>query len=277
MNIKILVPSLDEYSLKECLSSDAFIVPFNPYANLYPSRTTFRSDDLDMSKIVNNLGLHVYLPTIKGSVKKELVFQKHFVIDNTLLLFIVNIELNILTGIITGILANLATKDKKPKLLIINLSKQGDVVACYNEKQEIVPDDEAKATILEMATPQAYTQPNPILSRPTPIHLEHSSKVIGWAQASFDDKGLKISNCKIDDDEVLKLIREKKLVGFSIGGIVKRYECNICHKNYFLCPHIKKETYNGKLAVGDFRSLDLVEISIVSDPANVDALIQEYE
>ena len=274
MNIKDLAPFLDTNALIECLSADAFIVPFNPYIKLFPLRTTYRSDDLDMSKIVSGLGLHVVTPQLKGTTKKELVLQKHFIVDNSLLLFLVGIPFNIMIGIIAGILANLTTKEKKPKLLIINLSKQGEVVTCYNEKKEMVSNDEAKSIISNISTTPSYTQFNPILSRPTPIHLEHTSKVVGWGEVSLDEQGLKITNLKIDD-ETLQLIKEKRLVGFSIGGIIKRYECNICHKNYFLCPHIKKQIYNGKEAIGEIRLIDLAEISIVSDPTNADALIQE--
>ena len=73
MNIRDLALSLDEYTFKECLSTDAFIVSFNPYNKIFPLRTTFRSDDLDMLKLVSGLGLQVFTPQLKGTNKKELV------------------------------------------------------------------------------------------------------------------------------------------------------------------------------------------------------------
>ncbi len=274
MDIQDLLPYLDNKAIKGCLSSDAFIVPFNPYRNVFPNRTVFRGYDLDLAKSVSEAGYRVGIPQLESTNKKEVLLQKQFDISNPLVIFIIGIPFSILAGIVSGLVVHLITRGKTPKILIIKISKQGKVENCYYENGEIVSDEKVKDIISKITTAHSYTSPSPMLTRPVPIHFEHTSKVVGWGNASIVDNGLVVTNVKIDDAETRRLIKAKKLIGFSIGGIAKRYECSICHKNYFLCKHIKGYIYNGKKAYCNIKNLDLAEISIVSDPANADALIK---
>lgn len=277
MNIKDLVPYLDDKALKVCLASDAFIVPFNPYSSIFPFRTTFRGFDIDLAKMVAEVGIRVTVPQLEGTNKKEVILQKHFDLSNPLVLFIVGIPFSLLIGVISGLIVYLVTKGKAPDILIVKLTEQGEVDACYDQTGNIVSGDKAQAIISNIRTAPFYTSPNQNSERPVPIHFEHTSQVVGWGETGLNKQGLFIKNVIIDDDTTWQLIKSGKLVGFSIGGIAKKYLCSICHKNYFTCKHIKGQYYNGKEAFCEIKSLDLAEISIVSDPTNVDARIQEVK
>ncbi len=239
MNIRELVPYLDEKAFKACLGSDAFIVPFNPYSSIFPFRTTFRGYDIDLAKMVAEIGLRVTVPQLEGTLNKEVLLQKHFDLSNPFLLFIVGIPFSLLTGVISGLIVHLATKGKSPHILIVKLTEQGEVDACYDQNGNVVSSDKVQAIISNISAAPLYTPPNPNSERPVPIHLEHTSKVVGWGETELDKQGLLIKNAKIDDYNTWQLITSGKLLGFSIGGIAKTYECSICHKNYFTCKHIK--------------------------------------
>lgn len=275
MNIRELVPYLDEKALSECLGSEAFIVPFRPYDCVFPSRTTFRGFDIDLAKTIALSGRRVNIPQLEETRHKEVILQKNFDLSDPLVLFIVGIPYSLLIGVISGLIVNLITKNKRVNVLVVGLTKQGEVDACYDENGALVSKEKAQEMISNINTAPRYTRPNPDLERPVPIHLEHTSKVVGWGEVMNNEQGLYMKNVKIDDDTTRHLIKSGKLVGFSIGGIAKKYDCSICHKDYFVCEHIKGQSYDGKEAFCEISSFDLAEISIVSDPANIDCRIQD--
>ncbi len=59
----------------------------------------------------------------------------------------------------------------------------------------------------------------------------------------------------------------------SPGFIIKRSVCSICGQNYGECEHVVGRAYNGQLCARIIEEAELLEISIVSDPANRSARI----
>ena len=54
----------------------------------------------------------------------------------------------------------------------------------------------------------------------------------------------------------------------SVGIIVKKVSCSICGKNYENCEHIAGRPYLGKLCGRHISECELIEASIVTNPAN---------
>lgn len=54
----------------------------------------------------------------------------------------------------------------------------------------------------------------------------------------------------------------------SVGGIIKKSECSICHKDLDTCDHLKGKLYWGELCYRVITEMDLEEVSLVENPAN---------
>lgn len=63
-------------------------------------------------------------------------------------------------------------------------------------------------------------------------------------------------------------------VGFSIGGIVRKASCSICHQDPEDCEHITGRVYEGEACVRVLEDIELREVSLVGKPANPDARIE---
>ena len=63
-------------------------------------------------------------------------------------------------------------------------------------------------------------------------------------------------------------------VGMSVGYVIREAECSICHADPEDCDHIAGEVYDGERCVRILKNLDLLEVSLVSRPAQPDARIE---
>ena len=54
-------------------------------------------------------------------------------------------------------------------------------------------------------------------------------------------------------------------------------ECSICDQDYVECPHIAKETYSGTLCSVCIKSIDMCDFSVVKNPINPRALIDQFD
>lgn len=279
MNIRDLIPYMDEGQLTECLENDAFIVPHNPYNSIYPNRTTFRSYDVDLMKLLAKNGYRINTPKFKANDKdkKEVLLQKHFDLSDPMILFLVGIPFQLVISLIAGFIVYLTTRKKKtPYIFIVQTKKDGEIEGCYNENGQSIPKEEIQKTLSKLQDTPVFSTPNINSEFPVPIYLEHSSKVVGWGNCYVDEKGLRVE-ARIDDELTKQQVETGKLVGFSIGGIAKKYMCSICQRDYFVCPHIRGETYEGQEAYINIEEIDLAEISIVSNPTFADYHISQTD
>ena len=118
--------------------------------------------------------------------------------------------------------------------------------------------------------------PAPDPTRPLPIHLEHSGRIVAWAAnlEIFDDnRGPRPVGVKFVDPVVEEAVRRGDLPGYSVGGVVPDAICSICGQQYVSCNHIATEWYGAKRCRTYVLKFLLAEISIVADPINPDARI----
>lgn len=62
-------------------------------------------------------------------------------------------------------------------------------------------------------------------------------------------------------------------VGFSVGIVIREAECSICGRDPAECPHITGRVYNGQRCFRVIKRGDLLDVSLVSRPAQPDARI----
>jgi hypothetical protein len=89
---------------------------------------------------------------------------------------------------------------------------------------------------------RALAPPDP--TRPVPIFLEHTDKLIGWGQVVKEEDGLKLKDAKIIDKTTLKRIDRGTLEGISIAGLIYDSTCTICEGKYINCNHIAGSLYS---------------------------------
>lgn len=115
---------------------------------------------------------------------------------------------------------------------------------------------------------------SPFLGLPFPIFLDHQPIIIGWCRLEEADKGLEIQKGIITDKNIYKKIQQGKYKGGSVTGIAKKSTCSICNIDYADCNHISGKKYNGKSCNNYIVEADLIEVSIVKEPVNSQALIK---
>lgn len=62
-------------------------------------------------------------------------------------------------------------------------------------------------------------------------------------------------------------------VGMSVAYVARERHCSICGENPDDCPHIRGRVYAGQLCVSVVTQADLLEVSLVSRPVDLDARI----
>jgi hypothetical protein len=167
------------------------------------------------------------------------------------------------------------------------LHKESNVVVVVQEQQEnfcydhngLRIDHSRAEAVFELQQQQARTLNNirtaesPYSDMPFPICLEHTGRIVGWANLREDPRGLLASPAIITNHEVWEKIERGELRGFSIAGAVRDSQCSICGGDYAECNHISGLDYEGQICTNTIRDVDLVEVSIVNDPINQGCLI----
>jgi hypothetical protein len=63
-------------------------------------------------------------------------------------------------------------------------------------------------------------------------------------------------------------------VGMSVAYVARERHCSICRSDPDGCPHIRGRVYDGQLCVSVVTRADLIEVSLVSRPVDLDARIE---
>jgi len=90
----------------------------------------------------------------------------------------------------------------------------------------------------------------------------------------FEEKSLYNYVVKLTNYERLLF---PKLYFSSVGGIIKKSECSICHQDPNLCDHLKGKLYMGELCLTLISEMELEEVSFVDNPANKHCRIMTIE
>lgn len=109
---------------------------------------------------------------------------------------------------------------------------------------------------------------------PYPIYLEHTHKIVGWGNIPPIKDKLLVSPLEITDSATKQKMQKGEIKGLSVGGIVKQSECSICKQDYTKCNHIAGKRYGSKKCTNYITAIDLVEISLVKEPVNPEAIIK---
>lgn len=130
----------------------------------------------------------------------------------------------------------------------------------------------ARSSAEEWGRALTLKSPNPE-EFPAPIFLEHTSRVVGWAAPTVDDRGLRVKTW-LQDDETRDRVQKWELRGFSVGLLVHESVCLICGSDYVDCNHVSGREYDGKRCGVNLNGIDLAEVSIVKEPINPLAIIE---
>jgi hypothetical protein len=247
---------------------------FNPYEARAPGLRVVARETLHLVKLLREQGYIVKVEPEDGT-KLNYLAEKGIkeVLSDPLFLLVVGIPISILTNIIAAWLYD-TCKDNPERddvQVVIEYDEQGRRVR-YSHHGQALSNERFEALLGMLdARAEAYarslTVVPPVASKPVPVHLEHTGKIVGWAKEPFiDDKGLRLNSITITDDETFVRIQKGELKGLSIGGIVRSSICSICSREYVDCNHIAGRHYNLAECMVRIEEIVLAEFSIVKVP-----------
>lgn len=257
------------------------LIPSSPYNALYPNKLLIDRNELNFIKILRQNGIEV---GIRSDDNEEIHYVvekgvKEFV-EHPLTLFLVGIPVSFIVNIASNHLYDhVFSKLGKSAELVIQKKENGIVVSYSQEGKELsveqletIFDKSKKLFFIEDYKDKKPSSPHPN-ECPHPIYLEHTNKIVGWGYVYSGKQGLMLRNGRITDDETQRLIDKGTLKGLSITGVVKQSTCSVCEREYFSCPHISGEAYNGVKCVNNIKKIELVNINLVKEPVNPNALL----
>lgn len=133
----------------------------------------------------------------------------------------------------------------------------------------------------DIVDPKAFENTLETFAKNPIMLLQHdANKPIGrFPETSIDSKGLAVvGDVMYDEDECMKKIRDGILWAFSIGYIPKKYEIRnaegdlIATEAGYEAWYDWEDVWYGEGIVRTIKELDLIEISVVSTPANAHAV-----
>jgi len=245
---------------------------------------------LELIKALRSKGYSVIVEPNDGS-KIEYYIRKGEIdlLQDPLLLKLIEIPIAIFTSVVSAWLydrwrrregknstAHEPKANEESKLVVV-VQKEREVFY-YNHSGLRIDKARAEA-IFDLQGQQAKTlsamriAESPYPDMPFPICLEHTNRVVGWANLREEPRGLLASPAIITDSETWERVERGELRGFSIAGAVRDSQCSICGGDYAECNHISGLDYEGQVCVNTIRDVDLVEVSIVGDPVNQRCMI----
>jgi hypothetical protein len=176
---------------------------FNPYAKLFSNRNVISREELHLIKFLRSEG---YKVVIEPDNNNEINFLtekgiREFLMD-PIIMILINIPLSIISGLITSYLYNrFKRKLKNDEVnVILEIDEKGNKLH-YKHTGQPISDKKFKELIKSLEKRfKTYCSSlkisPPELSRPFPIYLEHTEKIIGWANVYENSNGLKAENVK---------------------------------------------------------------------------------
>lgn len=263
-------------------SQSITLIPSSPYSHLYPNTILVTRGELNLIKILRQNSLVVEI-RLEGDKDHYYVIEKGVkeILEHPLTLFLVGLPISVILNIYSNHLYDkyFSTPAGKSEL-VIQKQENGTTVYYSQDGKELSLDQ--IDTIFKRSKDLFFTEDYKTVKPespypkecPHPIYLEHTNKIIGWGQVDLGDRGLVLKNGVITDENVQESIDEGKLKGLSITGVVKSSKCSICHNDYFMCPHISGEKYDGVKCVNTIDNIELININLVKEPINPDALLK---
>jgi len=258
---------------------------FNPFVGRFPNDKVITHGTLALIKTLRDNGFIIeFLPADDRELKYLFRKGDFSLFQDPFILFLLGISTKVLINIITDFIKG-RKKIKKRDVNVEMVINNSNVVINNITNNEFVSIDgsqikpEVMATLKEKADKVAneFTQStllkSPYVELPTPIYLEHTSRIVGWAQISLDKVGIKIDKSKIEDDNTWNRLKNGELRGASVSGIADITICSICKSNYVNCNHISGQTYESVMCTNTIVKARLAEISLVDVPSNSECII----
>jgi hypothetical protein len=247
---------------------------FNPYEVRYPGLRVVPRATLHLIKMLRERGFSTVVEPENGT-RLNYFAEKGLreILSDPVVLFAISIPVNILTGVISAWMRDvLKGRDEPPEVnVVIEVDRNGNKIR-YNHRGEQISEERSQMpeTLLDArakgyaASLQAVS-PDP--AYPTPIHLEHTGKVVAWAESPhLDDKGIRFNRIDVFDAETWARIQNGELKGLSIAGIIRRSTCTVCDNDYTECNHIAGQLIKDRKCAVRIEDFLLAECSIVREP-----------
>lgn len=246
---------------------------FNPYSSRYPNRRVITREQLHLAKLLRAEGATI---SIDGDPSHELNYLAlkgvHEWLADPIVLLVLGVPISVACNLLSNVIYDLAKGRKSRSTDVLIEMDEGGVRGHFASDGEPLSDAQFSSLVSAMnerhavqhLTPQV--PPNP--SRPVPIYLEHSDRIVAWGRLAVDDHGLAVEDALVFDDETWVWIESGALRGMSIGALVRKATCSICRQSYFDCPHLATDSYDGVPCIVTLEELDLGEVSLVQNPAN---------
>ncbi len=254
----------------------------NLYQDKYPDRHLIGWEVIVLRKMLREQGYHVVLEPDDGRPVDYLV--RKGVLQNVLSDPLVVASSTVAVSVITSIFANWLSKvlfggNKKSDStnIAIQITKSGTKMTFDHRGNKISAKRLRQITKMFRRVSARLQRPpiqSPYPHRPWPIYLEHDGKIVGWCRLETSDQGLEIKEGYITDDAALRRLKKGEIKGASICGVAKETECSICGGNFVDCIHVPGRTYNGSKCGNRIKRIDLIEVSLVRNPANPKALVK---
>lgn len=250
------------------------IPSYNPYVSLYPDLKVISRETVHLIKLLRAEGYNIIVEPEKIQ-KLNYYVEKGLreILADPILMYVIGIPTSIITGLMSAWLYDIWRKppEKNETQLVIEFEENGNKVR-YSQSGESV-SDEKFASILKslderaIAYKKSRENSTPLANRLYPVYLEHSSRIIGWAENVITKSGgLYLEGLQITDPEVQSLVENGYLTGVSVAGIVKKSTCSVCNSDYIECNHIAKKIYGGKECLVRIDDFAIAEFSLVKDP-----------
>lgn len=268
--------------MTEDLAPQIYIKSYNPYESRYPERRVISRETLGLIKILRESGYSVV-------VDPEEETQLNYTTEKGLREFLSDPINMLVVGIPISVIVNLLSNwlyDKFKRIpsdeevsIILEVDENGERIR-YNHRGKQISEKRFQSIrrLMERrkqkyAESQSLVPPDP--TRPVPIFLEHTDKLIGWGQVEVDKEGLKLKDARIIDKRALKRIEKGTLEGISIAGLIYDSTCTICDGKYIECNHIAGQEYKGEECANRVDGISLTEISLVKKPVQPLAKIEK--
>lgn len=256
---------------------------FNPYENIFPNRKLIDKDKLKLIKVLRQNGFEVIVKP-DNDTPLQYLFKKGLreILADPLFAYAINTTSAVVATIFTNYIQKLL--EGKSNQNVINI--YNNVMITDNSKSKTInlngkiisagelKDLGQKRKALKESYAKSMSLSSPYLTLPTPVYLEHTPKLVGWAKLNLNDETLEIEDCKIVDKNVHRKIEQGKIKGASITGIAEKSNCSICNQDYVHCNHISGDTYDGIMCTNSVIKATPIELSLVKSPINPQCIVQ---
>ncbi len=247
---------------------------YNPYKARYHGLRVVSRETLHLIKLMRETGYHVIIDPEDGT-DLHYLSEKGIreILADPFVAIIIGFSLNFIINLLSNWVSDVWRRPphKDEVQLVLEFDESGKKLR-YSQSGQPINENHFQAILKSLDDranqyKESQQVETPISECPYPIYLEHTSKIVGWAERFVrDEKGLWVDGVRIVDLEIESLIEDGYITGFSYGGIITGSTCSICNGEYVSCNHIARREYKGKECLVRIDDFLIAELSLVKDP-----------